>query len=155
VVTDYISKTGCRCSGTGRPTDSRVTGLLAVFLTQNAYHAGPIAASQSTLVLIDPLASILIGIGLFGDNLRTGRGVGPLEAISLLVLFSGAVTLCQSPMVSGVKVKRGGPRAALAARRARADWPINIHRVMGQLRTAECLSGVDVEGCAAVGGPAS
>ena len=80
-----------------------VFGLLAVFLTQNAYHAGPIAASQSTLVLVDPLASILIGVNLFGDNLRTAGAWGPLEALSLLVLFAGAITLCHSPLVSGVK----------------------------------------------------
>ncbi len=80
-----------------------ISGLLAVFLTQNAYHAGPIAASQSTLVLIDPLASILIGINLFGDNLRTAGAWGPLEALSLLVLFGGAIALCHSPLVSGVK----------------------------------------------------
>jgi hypothetical protein len=78
-------------------------GMLALFLTQNAYHAGPIAASQSTIVLVDPLASILIGVGLFGDNLRTAGAWGPLEALSLLVLFAGAVVLCRSPLVSGVK----------------------------------------------------
>ena len=76
-------------------------GALAVFLTQNAYHAGPIAASQSTIVLLDPLASILIGIGLFGDDLRTSGPWGPLEAISLLVLFAGALVLSNSPVVSG------------------------------------------------------
>ena len=48
-----------------------VFGLLGLFLTQNAFHAGPLAASQSTLVLVDPLASICIGIALFGDSLRT------------------------------------------------------------------------------------
>ncbi|HVX20252.1 MAG TPA: DMT family transporter [Acidimicrobiales bacterium] len=80
-----------------------ISGLLALFLTQNAYHAGPIAASQSTLVLVDPLASILIGINLFGDNLRTAGAWGPLEALSLLVLFGGALLLCHSPLVSGVK----------------------------------------------------
>ncbi len=80
-----------------------ISGLLAVFLTQNAYHAGPIAASQSTLVLVDPLASILIGVNLFGDNLRTAGAWGPLEALSLLVLFGGALLLCHSPLVSGVK----------------------------------------------------
>ena len=58
-------------------------GALAVFLAQNAFHAGPIVASQSTLVLVDPLASILIGVGLFGDNLRTSGAWGPLEALSL------------------------------------------------------------------------
>jgi drug/metabolite transporter (DMT)-like permease len=78
-------------------------GILAVFLTQNAFHAGPIVASQSTLVLVDPLASILIGIGLFGDDLRTGGAWGPLEAFSLLVMFLGAFSLAHSPLVSGMK----------------------------------------------------
>jgi drug/metabolite transporter (DMT)-like permease len=78
-------------------------GVLAVFLAQNAFHAGPIVASQSTLVLVDPLASILIGVGLFGDNLRTSGAWGPLEALSLLVTFAGAFSLSQSPLVSGMK----------------------------------------------------
>jgi hypothetical protein len=80
-------------------------GALAVFVAQNAFHAGPIVASQSTLVLVDPLASILIGIGLFGDNLRTSGPWGPLEAVSLLVMFAGAFSLAHSPLVSGM---RGG-----------------------------------------------
>jgi drug/metabolite transporter (DMT)-like permease len=78
-------------------------GVLAVFLTQNAFHSGPIVASQSTLVMVDPLASILIGVGLFGDDLRTGGAWGPLEAISLLVMFVGAFSLAHSPLVSGMK----------------------------------------------------
>ncbi len=66
-----------------------VCGVGSVFLAQNAFHAGPIAASQTALVLVDPLASIAIGIGLFGDNLRTAGAYGPLEALSLLVMFVG------------------------------------------------------------------
>jgi len=80
-----------------------VCGVLSLFLAQNAFHAGPIAASQSTLVMIDPLASILIGVSLFGDQLRTSGAWGPLEAFSLLVLFMGALLLCRSPLVRGVK----------------------------------------------------
>jgi drug/metabolite transporter (DMT)-like permease len=80
-----------------------VFGILAVFLTQNAFHAGPIVASQSTLVMVDPLASILIGVGLFGDDLRTGGAWGPLEAFSLLIMFVGAFSLAHSPLVSGMK----------------------------------------------------
>ena len=106
VVTDYVARRlGRACSGTGRPTRLAVFGVVAVFLTQNAYHAGPIAASQSALVLVDPLASILIGMGLFGDNLRTAGAWGPLEALSLLVLFVGAVTLC--PLAAGQRGHRG------------------------------------------------
>ena len=78
-------------------------GGLAVFLAQNAFHAGPIVASQSTIVLVDPLASILIGVGLFGDDLRTNWPWGPLEAVSLLLMFVGAFWLTQSPLVSGIK----------------------------------------------------
>jgi drug/metabolite transporter (DMT)-like permease len=78
-------------------------GVLAVFLVQNAIHAGPIVASQSTIVLVDPLASILIGVGLFGDDLRTSGAWGPLEALSLLVMFAGAVLLAHSPLVAGLK----------------------------------------------------
>jgi drug/metabolite transporter (DMT)-like permease len=78
-------------------------GLASVYLAQNAYHAGPIVASQSTIVLVDPLVSILIGVSLFGDNLRTSGAWGPLEAISLLVLFIGALSLVRSPLVSGIK----------------------------------------------------
>ncbi|HZM55757.1 MAG TPA: DMT family transporter [Acidimicrobiales bacterium] len=80
-----------------------VCGVASVFLAQNAFHAGPIAASQTALVLVDPLASLAIGIGLFGDDLRTAGVYGPLEAVSLLVMFVGAVSLAQSPLVSGMK----------------------------------------------------
>jgi drug/metabolite transporter (DMT)-like permease len=80
-------------------------GLGSVFLAQNAFHAGPIAASQTALVLVDPLASMAIGIGLFGDNLRTAGAFGPLEALSLLVMFLGAAFVTQSPLVAGM---RGG-----------------------------------------------
>jgi drug/metabolite transporter (DMT)-like permease len=80
-----------------------VFGVLGVFLAQNAFHAGPIVASQSSLVLVDPLASILIGVGLFGDSLRTGGAWGPLEALSLLVMFAGAFSLAHSPLITGMK----------------------------------------------------
>jgi len=92
-------------------------GALAVFLTQNAIHAGPLVASQSTLVLIDPLASICIGIGLFGDDLHTGGGAGPLEAISLLIAFTGAFFLARSPLISSMKE---GERLVPQPRRSRS-----------------------------------
>ena len=97
-------------------------GALAVFLAQNAIHAGPIVASQSTIVLIDPLASILIGIGLFGDDLRTNGAWGPLEALSLLVMFAGAVLLAHAPLVAGLK---GGsdPQAELLTHRPHHPHP--------------------------------
>ena len=80
-----------------------VCGVTSLFLAQNAYHAGPIAASQTALVLVDPLASLAIGIGLYGDNLRVAGAYGPLEALSLLVMFAGVASIAHSPLVSGMK----------------------------------------------------
>lgn len=85
-----------------------VFGLLGLFLTQNAFHAGPLAASQSTLVLVDPLVSICLGIALYGDTLRTRGAYGPLEAMSLLVMFMGAVFLSNSPLITGMKSEGKG-----------------------------------------------
>jgi uncharacterized membrane protein len=95
-----------------------VFGGLAVFLTQNAIHAGPLVASQSTLVLIDPLASICLGIGLFGDDLQTGGGAGPLEALALLVAFGGAFWLARSPLIAAMNE---GERLELQPRRSRPE----------------------------------
>jgi hypothetical protein len=100
-----------------------IFGTLAVFLAQNAFHAGPIVASQSTIVLIDPLASILIGVGLFGDNLRTASPWGPLEALSLLVMFAGAFSLAHSPLVSGMKGSGGEYDELLLQRTRSAQLP--------------------------------
>lgn len=80
-----------------------VMGVVSVFLAQNAFHAGPIAASQSTLVLVDPLASILIGVGLYGDRLRVSGPYAPLEALALIVMFGGAISVAHSPLVAGIK----------------------------------------------------
>jgi uncharacterized membrane protein len=107
-------------------------GVLGVFLTQNAIHAGPIVASQSTVVLFDPLASIGIGVGLFGDNLQTSAGAGPLEALSLLVAFCGALSLAHSPLISGMK---GGESYELLSNRAR-PVPIHLRAQHGELDTS-------------------
>jgi len=92
------------------------SGLAGMFLAQNAFHAGPITASQSTLVIVDPLASIGIGIGLFGDQLQTSGARGPGEAIGLLVLIVGVFSLARSPLVAGVKTEDDLEEQMLSAR---------------------------------------
>ncbi len=102
-VGDYVATDWTHMFGHWETYALAVCGVASVFLAQNAFHAGPIAASQTALVLVDPLASLAIGIGLFGDNLRTAGIYGPLEALSLLIMFAGAAFIAQSPLISGVK----------------------------------------------------
>ncbi|HVC69903.1 MAG TPA: DMT family transporter [Acidimicrobiales bacterium] len=93
-----------------------VSGLAGLFLTQNAFRAGPVTASQTTLVIVDPVASIIIGIGLFGDRVQTagGRGVG--EVLALIVLFFGVYSLTRSPLIIGVKTEDDDSRHLLSER---------------------------------------
>lgn len=76
-----------------------IAGASGVFLTQNAYHAGPITASQASLLIVDPITSIIIGVGLFGDNLRGGAGALALDAAALAVMSFGLFVLCHSPLI--------------------------------------------------------
>jgi drug/metabolite transporter (DMT)-like permease len=119
VVTGYVSGDWASIFSHWQTYALAVCGVTAVFLAQNAYHAGPLAASQSTLVLADPLASILIGIALFGDQLRTTGAWGPLEAASLLLMFAGALVLCLSPLVNGVRADGTEELLSLRSRSAR------------------------------------
>lgn len=80
-----------------------VAGIMGVFLAQNAFHAGPVTASQPSLVIVDPLASIGIGIGLFGDQLRTGGWWVGLESLALMVLCIGGLILARSPVVADLR----------------------------------------------------
>ncbi|HEY1830065.1 MAG TPA: DMT family transporter [Acidimicrobiales bacterium] len=109
VVSDYAARDWVTMLGHWQTYGLIVFGLAGLFLTQNAYHAGPLAASQSCLVLVDPLVSILIGIALYHDSLRTSGPWGPLEALSLLLMFVGAAFLSHSPLVTGIKSEGKSP----------------------------------------------
>lgn len=78
-----------------------VAGLAGLVFTQDAFRAGPITASQATLTIVDPIVSIVIGVGLFDDELRGGIGVLALDATALLVMCAGLFVLTQSPLIAG------------------------------------------------------
>jgi drug/metabolite transporter (DMT)-like permease len=102
-MTDQIALEGWGFLANWTPYAVAVAGLLGFFLAQNAFHAGPITASQATLVIVDPLASVAIGIGLFDDSVQTNGMRVPLEVIALLVMFAGVLSLARSPLVARVK----------------------------------------------------
>jgi len=70
-----------------------VSGVLGTVLLEAAFAAGPLAASQSALLIVDPLASIAIGIELFGEQLRNSPAAIALEILFLGGLVAGVVLL--------------------------------------------------------------
>lgn len=80
-----------------------VVGLASFVVMQSAFSVGPFAASQSTLILVNPFVSIAVGHALFGESMRGGAAFVALEALSLLVMVVGVVGLSTSPLVAGVR----------------------------------------------------
>ncbi|MFB6501043.1 MULTISPECIES: DMT family transporter [unclassified Streptomyces] len=77
-----------------------LAGLGALFLLQNALQAGTLVAVQPMLTLGDALISILYGVTLFGEELRTGWWLLP-ELLALALIAAGCVGLSRSPLASG------------------------------------------------------
>jgi drug/metabolite transporter (DMT)-like permease len=77
-----------------------VIGLSSFLIMQAAFRVGPFAASQSTLILVNPFVSIFIGHVLFGENLRGGPLFASLEVLSLVVMVLGALGLSTSALMT-------------------------------------------------------
>lgn len=72
------------------------SGLISLFLLQNAFHSGPLVAVQPALTISDPIASIGYGVALFGETIRLGSWV-VLELCGIGLIVYGSVRLAQSP----------------------------------------------------------
>ena len=80
------------------------------------------------MVTINPMVSIVLGITLFGDRLRSGPGWITLEVVGLAVLVVGVVVLARSPLVAGTGDAAGtagapGPTRCWAGRASGPPWP--------------------------------
>ncbi len=67
-----------------------VVGVSGILLCQLAYQAGPLVASQPTIAVVDPLASVVIGVVVYAEALRHGWWVVP-AMVALLALMSIAI----------------------------------------------------------------
>jgi drug/metabolite transporter (DMT)-like permease len=78
-----------------------VVGAASMFLLANALQAGPLAASQPGLTIVDPLVASLLGIFLFHEQLRSGALQLAIEAVACGLLVTGVVVLSRSRLVHG------------------------------------------------------
>ncbi len=89
-------------------------GAAGFVISQHALDAGPIAASQSALLIVNPLASIVMGIWLFDDHLHHGGGRTVVESLALGIMFLALFILSNSPLItSSTRAERlSGPVTA-------------------------------------------
>lgn len=79
-----------------------VIGVGSFVVMQSAFQVGPLALSQSALILVNPLVSIVIGRVLYHETLRGGPWFASLEVLSLAIMVLGAVGLSSSALVTSV-----------------------------------------------------
>jgi hypothetical protein len=68
-----------------------VTAVLGAVLTQAAFDAGPLSASQPALLIVDPLASIILGVLIFGEHLDSSAPALIGAVCAVLVMCVGVV----------------------------------------------------------------
>ncbi|MFF9276907.1 DMT family transporter [Streptomyces griseosporeus] len=69
-----------------------LTGVAALLLLENALQAGPLVASQPALTIGDAAVSLLLGVVLFDEHVRTGWWLLP-EAAGALMIVRGVFRL--------------------------------------------------------------
>jgi len=99
-----------------------VSGVLGTVLLEAAFAVGPLAASQSALLIVDPLASIALGIELFGEQLNHAPVDIVLQVLFLTTMFAGVVLL--SKWAPPEMVARTGRSPRVARSRQPAPDPI-------------------------------
>jgi hypothetical protein len=81
------------------------TGLIAVVILQQAFHAGELAAAQPGLTISDPVVSVLLGVFLFNERLRLGPFIIP-ELVGVAGACAGAIILSRSPQLTDDYTRR-------------------------------------------------
>jgi drug/metabolite transporter (DMT)-like permease len=92
-----------------------LSGAAAMFLLTNAFQAGPLAATQPGLTLVDPLVASLLGVTIFGEHIRTGTPYVAGEILAGIVLVASVILLARSPLIQSPVVPDAGPLPAVAS----------------------------------------
>ncbi len=62
-----------------------ISSIVSIIMMQNTYGSGPVAVSQPTMEIVEPIAGLALGIIIFGDSVNLSSGN------LLLALVSGAI----------------------------------------------------------------
>ena len=114
-TTDLLSREGWSALFVHWPLYSiALTGVLGTLLVEAAYTAGPLSASQPALLIVDPLASIGLGVELFGEQLNRAPWAIALSVLGLVVMAAGVVLITRwAPPVMTAQRRVNRPATAL------------------------------------------
>jgi drug/metabolite transporter (DMT)-like permease len=71
-------------------------GIAGTVLEQAALHVGPLSVSQPMLVIINPFASIILSVWLFGERFTNSPAKIAVAVVSFTVMAAGVVMLTRT-----------------------------------------------------------
>jgi len=73
--------------------------LAGAIVQQSAFQAGPLPASVPVMDAVEPTVAVLIGVFAFSEHVSTTSGALAFEALGILLVLGGIITLDRSPVV--------------------------------------------------------
>ena len=79
------------------------TGAVGLLLMQSAFNAGPLHASLPTITAGEPVAGILLGIVVFGDQISLSPASLAMHAGGLAALVVGVILVARAPALGNLR----------------------------------------------------
>ncbi len=94
---DVLASHGLSTTLTSWPLYALVgCGVIGLMTEQAALHVGPLKISQPIIVIVDPVASVLLGIVLYRERLASSPGSLIVEAVSFAMVALGVVAMTRT-----------------------------------------------------------
>lgn len=71
-------------------------GIVSIIMTQNTYGSGPVAVSQPTMEIVEPVVGVILGIYIFGDSVSLDPLNLAFSLVAALIACGGIVILSHS-----------------------------------------------------------
>jgi hypothetical protein len=75
-----------------------IAGIAGMILAQSSFQAGTLSQSLPALTIVDPVVSAILGIAMFGEQLRGGLPL-IVEGAAVLGMLASASSLSRSPLI--------------------------------------------------------
>lgn len=83
--------------------------LLALWLMESSFNAAPLHTSLPAITAAEPVVGILLGVVVFGDEIRISPGMIALQAAGILALVTGVILVARAPVLSNLRPRRPSP----------------------------------------------
>ena len=92
--------------------------VIGLWLMENSFSAAPLHASLPAITAAEPVAGILLGVVVFGDDISVSPGMLALQAAGIAALVAGVIMVARAPCLSSLR-----PVPSRPGRPAVPDWP--------------------------------